>query len=79
MPLLGTLAAGQEKGELATTSLEFFSNSPVAPRPLSCQISANQREAGTSVNVNKLKTGAKGTNVISAKQHFDADIQTPET
>ena len=52
----GTLAAGREKeGELATTSLELnsTSSSPVAPHGLSCQISANQREAETSANVNK--------------------------
>ena len=59
----------------------------MAPRRLSCQISANQREAETSANVNKhWKTRAKGndviTNVICATQHFadfsDADIQIPE-
>ena len=54
---------------------ESTSNSPVAPRRLSCQISANQREAETSANVNKhRKSSAKGndviTNVISANQHF---------
>ena len=76
--LWGALAAGREKrGELANTSLEFefhlqFS---VVPRRLSCQISANQREAETSANVNKhRKTRAEGddviTNVISANQHF---------
>ena len=56
--LWGTLVAGWEKeGELATMSPEFeyysTSNSPVAPRRLSCQIFANQHEAETSVNVNK--------------------------
>ena len=54
--LWGALAAGWEKeGELTTTSLEFhsISNSPVAPPRLSCQISANQHEAETSVNVKK--------------------------
>ena len=49
--------AGQVKeGELATTSLECeftTSNSPVAQRRLSRQISDNQREAETSANVNK--------------------------
>ena len=43
--------------------------------PVDCQISANQREAETSANVNKhWKIRAKGndaiTSVISAKQHF---------
>ena len=54
--LWGALAAGQEKeGELATTSLEFefTSNSRLAPRRLSCQISFNQRETEKSTNVNK--------------------------
>ena len=55
--LRGALAAWWEKeGEFATTSLEFefpTSNAPVAPCRLSCQISANQREAETSANVNK--------------------------
>ena len=54
--LRGALAAGREKeGELATTSLDFdpnsISNSSVARRRLSCQISANKREAETSANV----------------------------
>ena len=43
--LWGALAAGWEKeGELATTSLEFefHLQFPMAPRQLSCQISANQ-------------------------------------
>ena len=66
-----------------------ISKTPVAPRRLSCQISANQREAKTSANVNKHgETRAKGndviTNIICANQHFesilfDADIQIPET
>ena len=56
---------------------------PVAPRRLSCQISASQLEAETSANVNKhWKTRAKGndviTNVISANQHFASTIQIPE-
>ena len=54
--LWGALAAGQQKeGELATTSLgfDFTSNSRLAPRRLSCQISSNQRKAETSTNVNK--------------------------
>ena len=56
--LWGTLAAGWEKeGALTTTSLEFHStsNSPVAPPRLSCQISANQHEAETSVNVKNIE------------------------
>jgi len=69
--------------------LNSTSNSPLAPRRLSCQISAIQREAETSANVNKhWKTRAKSNyviiNVISANQRFastfvDADIQIPET
>ena len=42
---------GGKEGVLA--KLNSTSNSPVAPRQLSCQISANQREARTSANVNK--------------------------
>ena len=56
--LRGALAAGRKKeGELATKSLEFQfrlqfpCGSP--RRRLSCQIFANQREAGTNANVNK--------------------------
>ena len=74
-------------------NLNFTSNAPVAPRRLSCPISANQREAETSANVKKKKktltNTAKGndviTNVISANQHFvptfsvHIDIQIPET
>ena len=60
---------GGKEGELA--NLNSASNSPVAPRRLSCHISANQREVRTSANVNKLwKKSTKGndviTNVISA-------------
>ena len=62
--LWGALAVGWEKeGELTTTSLEFHStsNSPVAPPRLSCQISANQHEAETSVNLKKtLKNMCQG-------------------
>ena len=76
--LRGALTAGREKeGELATTSpleFEFLLQFPVAPRRLSCQISANQREAETSASANKIrKTSAKGNDVItvsSANQHF---------
>ena len=65
----------KESLQLRLWNLNSTSNSPVAPRRLSCQISANQREAETSANVNKhWKTRAKGndviTNVISANQHF---------
>ena len=50
----------------------------MAPHRLSCQISANQREAETSANLTNIekhvKARAKGndvtTNVISANQHF---------
>ena len=61
--LRGALAAGRQKEE------------EVAPRRLSCQISANQRGAETCANVNKhWKTRAKGndviTNVISALPPF---------
>ena len=71
--------AGQEKqGELLQLllwNLNSTSNSPVAPRQLSCQISANQRKAEMSGSVNKhRKTRTKGnviiTNVISTDQHF---------
>ena len=56
--LRGPLVAGREKkGELATTSLEFQFRLQFPcgfpRRRLSCQISANQREAETSANVNK--------------------------
>ena len=66
---------GKESLQLRLWNLNSTSNSPVAPRRLSCQISANQREAETSANVNKhRKSSAKGndviTNVISANQHF---------
>ena len=51
------------------------STSPVAPRQLSCQISANQHGVETSANDNKhWKTRAKGndviTNVIFTNQDF---------
>ena len=65
----------KESLQLRFRNLNSTSNSPVPPRRLSCQISANQREAETSANVNKhRKSSAKGndviTNVISANQHF---------
>ena len=82
--LWGALAKGQEKeGDLTASQLCLWdlnstSNSPVAPRRLSCQISANQREAETSKNQTniekRVKARTKGndviTNVISANQHF---------
>ena len=77
--LLSALAAGREKeGELARLrlwNLNSTSNCRVAPRRLSSQIFANQREAETSANVNKhCKTRCKGngviTNVTFASQHF---------
>ena len=63
----------KESLQLRLWNLHSTSNSPVAPRRLSCQIFANQREAETNVIVNKHgKTCAKGngviTNVISANQ-----------
>ena len=70
--------AGKEMKEgLQLRLLNSTSISPVAPgRLLSCQITAEQREAETSANVNKhWKTRSKSndviSNVISAKQHFD--------
>ena len=56
-------------------NLNSASNSPVALLRLSCQISANQREAETITNVNKhCKTRGLGNDVIvyviSADQHF---------
>ena len=48
----------KRKETVATTSLlwrlDSTSNSPVAPRRLSCQISANQREEETSANETKV-------------------------
>ena len=65
----------KESLQLRLWNLNSTSNSPVAPRRLSCQISANQREAETSAIANKhWKTCAKGNgliiNVIPANQHF---------
>ena len=39
--------------QLRLWNLNSAFNSPLAPRRLSCQISVNQRKAGTSTNVNK--------------------------
>ena len=68
----------KESLQLLLWNLNSAPNSPVAPRRLSCQISANQREAETSANLTNIekhvKARAKGndvtTNVISANQHF---------
>ena len=64
--------AGQQ---LRLWNLNSTSSSPVASRRLSCRISANQREAETSANIDKYwKTRAKGndviTNILSANQHY---------
>ena len=61
--------------KLPLWNLNSNSNSPVAPRRVSCQISTNQHEAEINANVNKhWKTRAEGndviTNVISTNQHF---------
>ena len=71
----GGAGKGKESLQLRLWKLNSTSNSPVAGRRLSCKISANQRKAETSANVNKhWKTRAKGndviSNVISANQHF---------
>ena len=61
---------------LCLWNLNSTSNSPVASRRLSCQISLNQHEVETSTNVNKYwKTHTKDndvTNVIFANQHFSS-------
>ena len=93
----GRFGGGAGKGikeslQIRLSKLNSTSNAPVAPRQLSCPISANQREAETSANVKKKtyqKTRAKGNdviaNVISANQNFaptfsmQIDIQIPET
>ena len=72
----------KESSQLRLWDLNSTSNSPVAPRWLSCQIFANQREAETNAIVNKhWKTRAKGngviTNVISANQHFASTYSFP--
>ena len=66
-------------GEEIWGNLNSASNPPVAPRPLSCQISVNQSKAETSKNQTniekRVKALAKGndviTNDISAIQHFE--------
>ena len=73
----------KERLQLHLWNLNSTSNSPVAPHQLSCKISANQREAETSTNVNKhRKTREKGNEVITmsfCNNFFDIDIQIPET
>ena len=64
-----------ESLQLRLWNLNSTSNSPVAPRRLSCQICANQYKAEMSGNVNNTqKTHTKRndviTNVISANLHF---------
>ena len=50
----GRSGGGAGKGRRACNfATNSTSNSPVAPSRLSCHISANQREAETSANVNK--------------------------
>ena len=74
----GALAAGRKSKEslqLHLWNLNSTSSFPVAPRQLSCQISANEHEAVKSTHVNKhCKKHANGndiiTNVISANKHF---------
>ena len=51
--LLDALAAGGKGGRVCKYVSLWNLNSPVAPRRVSCQISANQREAETSANENK--------------------------
>ena len=75
--LRGAVARGGKRNKSWTTCLEFeFHLQFPCSSPLSeLSIYANQREAETSANVNKLlKTRAKGndviTNVFSANQHF---------
>ena len=77
--LCGTLwrRSGKRKESLQLHLWNFdsSSNTPVAPRRLSCQIATNQRKGETSANINKhWKTRPKGndviTNVISAKHRL---------
>ena len=63
----------KESLQLPLWNLNPTSNSPVATRRLSCQISANQCEAETSANVKKhwkARNNDVINNVISANQHF---------
>ena len=63
----------KRKEGLPTTNLEFefhIQFSCGSPCGLSCQFSANQREAETSWNVHVPRGNNVITNVISANQHF---------
>ena len=69
----------KESLQLPLWNLNSTPNSPVAPRRLGCQISANQCEAETSTNVNKhwkTRNNDVINNVISAKQHFASTFST---
>ena len=86
--LRGAFSRGGKRKEslqIRLSKLNSTSNAPVAPRQLSCPISANQREAETSANVKKKTGNDVIANVISANQHFAStfsmqiDIQIPET
>ena len=60
--------SGGSTGRGCRWNLNTAVNSPVAPRELGCQISANQNEAEKSANVKKhwKKKGAKGSDLISS-------------
>ena len=73
--VLGILSTWFSSPFLFSLRESFYSNFPVVPHQLSCQISVNYHETETSANVNKhWKTGAKGNDVItdfiSANLHF---------
>ena len=51
--LRGALAAARACNYVSLWNLNSTSNSPEAPRRLSCQISANQRDTETSANIKK--------------------------
>ena len=78
----GRSGGGAGKGKRACNfATNSTSISPVAPSRLSCHISANQREAETSANVNKRwKIRANHLRQSCSISHllFDADIQIPE-
>ena len=94
-PLVGVACEQTLKGRKSKESLQThlwnlnsISNSPVAPRQLSCHISTNQGEAEMSTNVNKhWKTHAKGNDVVTVIStrsairidFLNADIQIQET
>ena len=87
----GGAGKGRSRLQLRLRNLNSTSNSLVAPRRLSCQISANQREAEKIANVNKqFKSRAKVmTSLLMSSppirishfriDFFDAGIQIPET